>query len=480
MNERKRGTLFPSSASRLVRPHDMNLILLVLFILSSTSGLVFNGFILLVLLWQRRFHTANQLLLLHLATVDTLFCFLILLVNATLSVIHPQSLDPELQAPLQLQGIMWTVLPAVIMWTICAMSLDRYATVCYPFTHGKLVNRSRAGLLIVAAWVISLCLAVMPLLGLCSYRFTDARFTYSIQCLDRKFFSAELTFSLILITCNFLLPLLITTATQLHILVIARSQRGKIVSALSHQSQCMGLKSGHEPMPGSWNLCKGRSGFALVSLLLVSFVCLWLPTSILSLTETVRGRDVHPLLVSGATVLFSLIPSVNAYIYGVKSRLLRQTFKRLLQRYLYQQQASLEIERRISLRSQSSTRFSLAWHSLTHPSALPANLLSQRALRRYSAPVISVTEPEPSPGTRSPVRRYSTHALLLTSSGSHSQRPSLEARLPRQSDRGRSPTFPKQDHCESWATKNQLSPIQEVAQTCGAELPATPSGSCFL
>jgi hypothetical protein len=462
----------------------MNLILSVL-VISSISGLVTNGYILLVLLWQRRFHTANQLLLLHLATVDTLFCFLILLVNTTLSLIRPQSLDPELQAPLQLQGILWTVFPAVIMWTICAMSLDRYATVCYPFTHGKLVNRSRAGLLIVTAWIISLCLSVMPLLGLCSYRFTDARLTYSIQCVDRKFFSAELTFSLILVTCNFLLPLLITVATQLHILVIARSQRGKIVSALSHQSQCFGQKSGHD-LPAPWNLCKGRSGFALVSLLLASFICLWMPTSILTVTETVRGRDVHPVLVSGATVLFSLIPSVNAYIYGVKSRLLRQTFKRLLQRYLYQHQASLEIERRISLRSQSSTRFSLAWHSLTHPSALPANLLSQRALRRYSAPVISVTEPEPSPATRSPVRRYSTHTLLLTSATtttsatiSH-QRP-LESRIQRPSDRGRSPTFQKQEqYCDSWATKNQLSPIQEVAQTCSSELPASPSGSCFL
>ena len=461
----------------------MNLILTVLFVLSSTSGLVFNGFILLVLLWQKRFHTANHLLLLHLATVDTLFCFLVLLVNTTLSLVDPQSLDPELQAPLRLQGVLWTVFPAVLMWTICGMSMDRYATVCYPFTHGKLVNRKRAGLLIVAAWLMSVSLSVVPFLGLCSYQFSQQRFTYSIQCLDEKFFPAEITFSLILVTCNFLLPFLITAASQLHILVIARSQRGKIVSALHHQSQCMGLKGGHDAaFPGSWNLSKGRSGFALVSLLLASFACLWLPTSILSLTETISGRDVHPLLVSGTTVLFTLIPSVNAYVYGVKSRLLRQTFKRLLQRYLYQQQASLEIERRISLRSQSSTRFSLAWHSLTHPSALPANMLSQRALRRYSAPVISVTaEAEPHCDTRSPVRRFSTHTLLV------SVRQPLEVRTghpPRFSDqaaKSRSPGgLTSFKEYESKSIKMNLSPIEEVAQTYSSETVPVPTGKCFV
>lgn len=125
---------------RLVKPDDMNLWLTVLYVLSSSAGLVFNGFILLVLLWQKRIHTANHLLLLHLAVVDTLFCFLILLVNTSIASIDPESLDDELQQPLRLQGVAWTVLPAVLIWTICGMSIDRYATVCYPFTHKTLVS----------------------------------------------------------------------------------------------------------------------------------------------------------------------------------------------------------------------------------------------------------------------------------------------------------------------------------------------------
>lgn len=461
----------------------MNLVLTVLFVLSSTSGLVCNGFILLVLIWQKRLHSANHLLLLHLATVDTLFCFLVLLVNTTLSITDPPSLDADFQNPLVLQGVLWIVFPAVLMWTICGMSMDRYVTVCYPFTHAKLVNRKRAALLLSIAWITSICLSTAPFLGLCSYRFSRQSYTYSIQCQDPKFFSAELTFSVVLLFWNFLLPFAITAATQLHILVIARSQRGKIVSAFAQQSHCMGLKSGHRqelPFPGSWNLSKGRSGFALVSILLASFACLWLPTSIITLTETIIGYDVHPLLVSGATVLFTLIPSVNAYIYGVKSRLLRQTFKRLLQRYLYQQQASLEIERRISLRSQSSTRFSLAWHSLTHPSAMPANLLSQRALRRYSAPVISVTETEAhADDIRSHVRRFSTHTLTITSNGRLQDRMQSHPRLVDQgTGRSRSPNrlIMCKDH-DTKGMKMNLSPIEEVAQNFGSEVPA---GICFV
>lgn len=71
-----------------------------------------------------------------------------------------------------------------------------------------------------------------------------------------------------------------------------------------------------------------------------------------------------------------------------------------VQRYLYQQQASIEIDRRLSLRSQSSLRE--GWNTLLTTSSLSANLM--RSQRRYSAPLnlvnSIVSDQRPSTGLR--------------------------------------------------------------------------------
>ena len=302
-----------------------------------------------------------------------------------------------------------------------------------------------------------------------------------------------------------MLPVIIITSTQLHILVIARSQQGKIISALAQQRSfpVVGQKHGSEARclsstATSLKVSRGKSGFLLVSLLLASFACLWLPTGVLSLVETIKGHDAHPSLVSGANVLFTLIPSVNAYVYGVKSQHLRQTFKRLLQRYLYQHEATQEIDRRISIRShsQSSTRFSLAWHSLTHPSSLPASLLPQRTRRRFSAPVISVTSTdqetkwpeETSPGYHSVFRRFSTHTLLGTYGVTDSNQTRVPSPIPSHCEhislkaRSQANFLSFKDH-DSKGNKTNLSPIEEVAtHACNScsELAAVAAGKAFI
>ena len=48
------------------------------------------------------------------------------------------------------------------------------------------------------------------------------------------------------------------------------------------------------------------------------------------------------------------MPSANAYIYGVQNKTLRKTLKGLILRYLYKQNVSQEIDRRLSIRSHGS------------------------------------------------------------------------------------------------------------------------------
>ena len=76
-----------------------------------------------------------------------------------------------------------------------------------------------------------------------------------------------------------------------------------------------------------------------------------------------------------------------------------------VQRYLYQQQASIEIDRRLSLRSQSSLRES--WNTLLITSSLSSNIM--RSQRRYSAPLnLTLSQSIASEdGCSTPLRRQS-------------------------------------------------------------------------
>ena len=441
----------------------------VLGVLSATSGLIFNAFILLVLLWEKRFHSANHLLLLHLASADTLFCLQVMITSLIMPFISSLN-DFFSNSLLYVYSTLWNTLPPVILWTICGMSLERYFTICFPFSYGERVTRFRAGIWILISWMISLTLSLGPTVGICSYKEPEYRLFPSMSCLEheevygqevvRRKSPQTLLFASTVILWNVLIPCLVIVSTQLHVLFIARSQQGRIVSShnISHNiigscvtctrgnsespvgnkspffkqvnqeaklnpkkvhrdSYCPGLHPQHHVLPSD----KSRGGVSLVSLLFSSLILFWIPSSLVFLIESSSGREGTLVLTSFTTVLLTFVPTVNAYVFGVKSRFLRQTFKRLIQRYLYKHEASLEIERRISLRSHSSSRFSLAWHSLTHPSSLPANLLvanANRYKRRYSAPSLFTSQDlsqlalkRDSVSGHSVVRRFSVHSV---------------------------------------------------------------------
>lgn len=421
---------------KLNHHNAMSVVLSVLGLISATSGLIFNGFILLVLLWEKRFHSPNHLLLLHLATSDTFLSLQVLVTSIVVPFISYSS-----QTFIYLQGVLWNTLPAVILWTVCGLSLDRYFTVCFPFSYGERVTRVRAGFWILISWILSLSLAVGPTFGLCFYQ--QDRFFPSMTCRQehdsRQGISTTqsasqgvhaspetLVFASTVILSNLLIPSLIIVSTQLHILVIARSQHGRIMT--SHNlTGCVSCTKGRKdnfkntfPCPGINSMTNSsRGGVSLVSLLFCSLILLWMPRYLVLFVESLTGREATSFLTSTTNVLLTLVPSVNAYVYGVKSRFLRQTFKRLIQRYLYKHEASLEIERRISLRSHSSSRFSMTWHSLTHPSSLPANILvaNARYRRRYSAPTLFTTHDNsysPQRDANFVVRRFSVHSVSLS------------------------------------------------------------------
>ena len=349
--------------------------------IAASVGLALNGYILLVLLWQRRFQTANHLLLIHLAIVDIFFCFVILLGNTPLSLVHEHQVPKALGV---FQGVLWSVLPAVLAWTICGLSCDRYVAICAPFKYTKLVSSRRAIYFIIIVWSSALCFALTPILfDVCNYQLSEPSASFTIVC--RASAASNLTtisgsgsssssenlataivdqlFAVSFTTYSMLLPVSLIAAFNLHILLIARYQRHQIVNAiyeitLRATATAVGGRKDSRSTPASSTAAtasnhanhaiqsKQRGGDALLILLVVSYLFLLSPSHIVFLVESFKPSSVSSvpsILVSMTTLMLAVIPCVNAYVYGVKSQLIRSEFKRLFQRYLYQQQASIEV-----------------------------------------------------------------------------------------------------------------------------------------
>lgn len=147
---------------------DARVTISILYILSASSGIVFNGFILLVLLWQRRIHTASHLLLFHLAILDTLFCFAVITFTSlsyslATSEANISWINLNLNTLLQVQQFTWITLSGTLMWTLTGLSCDRYTAICFPFTYSQLVSRKKVLGLIATSWISSLVLSIIPL-----------------------------------------------------------------------------------------------------------------------------------------------------------------------------------------------------------------------------------------------------------------------------------------------------------------------------
>ena len=363
-----------------MKPNDRTAFTLTL---TSSLGLIFNSFILLVLIWQRRFRKASHLLLVHLAICDSALCLLILATNVTVNFLSSRGEDPSTLL-LHHLGFLWTLLPPLIFWTICGLSLERYAAVTRPFNSSKLVNGRTAVYFLLISGVLCGTLSLAPLAGICSYHLNPWISSFHLRCIETS--QLELIFSPIFLTSVYFIPSFIVISTQVHLLSIARGHRNKILGSFPAEgTKVWSTKS--SPVLAMPNV-SSRTGDILLLVVIISVGLLWTPTYACFLSETATRSDVPPILVSLAAVLLSLIPMVNAYVYGIRSRVLRQMFKMLIQRLLFQAEASIEIDRRLSLRSQSSIRFSLAWYSILTPS-MSSQLSNQRSqFRRYSAPNI--------------------------------------------------------------------------------------------
>ncbi|XP_076363343.1 olfactory receptor 6C75-like [Tachypleus tridentatus] len=326
---------------------------------TASLGLVFNGYIMIVLLWHNQGHVQrpNNILLLHLSLVDTVFCLVSLVSSCVFAVVVPIDSTP---VGCTFHGFLWTLLPVVVVWTVCGLSCDRYAAISTPLHYSRLVNTRRTVVFLAGGWMLGTVLALPPLFDTCRYVYRDPRGACVAACATGT--RAELSYAVIYVSLAVVVPVMIILLCNLHIFSIARYHRHRIVTAIYEVTLRAQATVTHQRNPCYLSKFKGKNAFFTIAQLVGSVVVLIVPYFSLMIWEAVTGREGSNILVTVTTIMLGCVPTVNAYVYGVKSRVLRHTFKFLLQRHLYKQEVD-----RTSHAARSTIK------------------------RRYSAPIISTT-----------------------------------------------------------------------------------------
>lgn len=137
-------------------------------------------------------------------------------------------------------------------------------------------------------------------------------------------------------------------------LTIARYHRHRIASAIFEVTISAQVTITHQRNPffvPTNKLFRGRSAISTVLQLIISFLVLYCPyyTAILwesSSSNLLPSWRAHPLVFTVASSLLTCSPPVNGLLYGVKSKILRTTFKNFWRKQMSKCEVNQEIQAR--------------------------------------------------------------------------------------------------------------------------------------
>ncbi|KAL5268679.1 hypothetical protein ACHWQZ_G002510 [Mnemiopsis leidyi] len=200
---------------------------------------------------------------------------------------------------------------ACSLWTLAASAVDRCFAILRPFKYNRLMNKNIARSMLGAVWLLSLCLALCPVIGWDSYVYSWFSFSCGINPAakghDRYFF---LFYTLVAL----IIPLVVVVACYIPIYIVSR-RANKI-----HASQ---TQPGHS---------KRQMQAAFLVIIIVSvFTLTTLPIMTVGMLSWLKVIDSIPLL---AAIVFHIMlysnSALNPILYGVFNTSFREVYKSML------------------------------------------------------------------------------------------------------------------------------------------------------
>uniref|UniRef100_A0A182VVH0 G-protein coupled receptors family 1 profile domain-containing protein n=1 Tax=Anopheles minimus TaxID=112268 RepID=A0A182VVH0_9DIPT len=321
---------------------------------------------------------ASKILLLHLGVVNAVLClFYLVFYTASLFQLLPVALDAMDVACLMF-GLCFNTLHSIALWTLCALNFDRYFAIATPLHYGTFINTKKVLITLGAGWIVSTLFSLPQAVRISAYKFDS---DYEL-CLPNLQTTESLIYSISFVLFTILLPIVLILGCNMkfrllprQVLMIARYQRNRIASAILEVTLSAQLTITHQRNPffvpnagtgpagsGPAADCKPYTqasnqnnpaanviqlvGSAILFHCPYYFVILW--NSMLPFVA--NGWRTPALLLNLASFLLLLSPTINAILYGVRSKIVRRSFRNIWRK----QKQKIEIHYEIQARTPST------------------------------------------------------------------------------------------------------------------------------
>lgn len=336
----------------------------------AAVGLGLNSFVLFAIVADRKLRgKVMHVLICHLAAVDVLWCVLLLVFETVSGIVGCRWGESVLC--LRVYGFCRTVVCHATVWTIASLSWDKYRTIASPMSHSPTARLLPVSVCLGLIWIVGALVGVFPFL-FCGDNDAVQRGGESPSNDDSLFhtFNNSTGFTiappvgcrwylsdyggrgnacrrpssdqsglswypLFLSIDTFVLPLALLVYCYCHIFRIARWQR-KRIAVMTAMVRVITLSVGvpitHENARKTSNqvTTRGRKALRTVCTFLGAFLFCYAADGAASLVGTFYRLDPLPVALADMTLMTS--PTVNALIYGLRNRTLKQSFRNCVRR----------------------------------------------------------------------------------------------------------------------------------------------------
>lgn len=266
----------------------------------------------------------------------------------------------------RLYGWLLITLHVAAVWIIVGLQCDKFIAISSPLRYNTLLTRNRVAAYSVAVWLVAFVASSLPLALAEEFMFTGG------ACLPAWHIQGSLPFTFILLAVMLFIPGCVIVAINVQIIIIARRHQHRIFSAIFEVMMSAQATVTHQRNPFDVPKKSQKSTRSVVEQL-TAFVICYGPVFIVALWETfLEQRIDRELELFGVSLLLGS-PLINSFLYGIKCKSLRKSFKNYLRKRLYKSEVRSEIEARIPS-GQNSRR-----PSITSSIAMP---FLQRTLKR--------------------------------------------------------------------------------------------------
>ncbi|XP_028405298.1 melanopsin-like [Dendronephthya gigantea] len=283
--------------------------LALVFLLTS---FIANSLVICAIYRFRRLRSCSNLIILNLSVADVLFTLIVAPINGSY---WAQNKDTIGVVSCLISAVSSILFGMVSIYTLVFVSVERFVATNYPLKHRQVFNTKLVRIGVSIIWIWSGLLCGLPFV-LTRYVYIEGFFHCSIDWSD------NMAFTIIFLTCAYLLPVLTLIFCNIYIFRAVRiSQRSRASYLNSQDRRISNTKL--------WFARDRKASFCII-VIVATFVICWTPYAIASL-EIFLGSHVLPARFMSAAVLLTIgNASFNPVIYGVMNYKFREAFRNIL------------------------------------------------------------------------------------------------------------------------------------------------------